>query len=207
MSSVAMSSDGTRVYAGSRLDGLFVSADRGQTWERPLPRRSVEHIVTSPIEASVAYVVLRDAPDVATDLLRTNDYGRSWQVLPSPSAARAGLTVLAVSPRSPGRLYTSGPIDDATFFAGMRATGPEMSIATSGYLEGGGASAMAVAPNGSTVVVASRRLRADGVRLLRIAPGGSAATRAKESAASLHSGLVARCLCDSVVRDRRSGGV
>lgn len=176
MSSVAISSEGTTLYAGSRLDGLFVSRDRGQTWERPFPGRTVEHIVTDPVAASVAYAVLRHASDVATDLLRTNDYGRTWQVLPSPSAARAGLTVLAVSPRSPGRLYTSGPIDDATFFAGVRATGLATSIATSGYLEGRGASAMAVAPNGSTVIVTSRRLGADGVRLVRIAPGGSEAT-------------------------------
>jgi len=177
MSGVAMSSDGTTVYAGSRLDGLFVSRDLGQTWQRPLPRRSVERIVTDPVEASVAYAVLRHAPppDFATDLLRTNDYGRSWQVLPSPSAARAGLAGLAVSPHFPGRLYTSGPIWDATFFAGMRATDLTMSIATSGYLEGGGARAMAVAPNGSAVLVTSP-LRADAVRLIRIDPGGSAAT-------------------------------
>ena len=179
VSSVAMSSDGTTVYAGGMLHGLFVSRDRGQTWERPFPGRAVTHIVTDPVEASVAYAMLAGegtGPDVATDLLWTNDYGRSWQVLLSPSAARAGLAVLAVSPRFPGRLYTSGPIDDATFFAGVRATGLAMSIATSGYLEGGGASAMAVAPNGSTVVVTSRRLGAAGVRLVRIAPGGSAAT-------------------------------
>jgi photosystem II stability/assembly factor-like uncharacterized protein len=78
--SLAVSSDGTQLYAGTAGRGLFSSHDAGHTWTAAFPGDYVPNMALNLSHPTTAVASLRDR------LVRTRDGGESWDVLPVPWA-------------------------------------------------------------------------------------------------------------------------
>lgn len=74
--SLAISPDGGQIYAGTAGRGLFVSSDGGHTWNTAFPGDYVPNLALAPSRPATAVASLRDR------LVRTEDGGRSWEILP-----------------------------------------------------------------------------------------------------------------------------
>ena len=84
------------LYLGTRGAGLWLTADRGATWNRALPGRLVYAI--APAQGGRVYAGTEDG------LQSSADGGASWRPLP-PSAPRGQAVALAVQAGPPDRLY------------------------------------------------------------------------------------------------------
>jgi photosystem II stability/assembly factor-like uncharacterized protein len=78
--SLLVSKDGTQLYAGTAGQGLYSSQDAGHTWVAALPGDYVPNLALDPSHPTRAVASLRDR------LVRTQDGGESWDVLPVPWA-------------------------------------------------------------------------------------------------------------------------
>jgi photosystem II stability/assembly factor-like uncharacterized protein len=86
--SLAVSSDGTQLYAGTAGRGLFSSQDAGHTWTAAFPGDYVPNLAFSPSHPTTAVASLRDR------LVRTHDGGGSWDTLPVPWAHEEVVSLL-----------------------------------------------------------------------------------------------------------------
>jgi photosystem II stability/assembly factor-like uncharacterized protein len=73
--SLAVSSTGTHLYAGTAGRGLFASQDAGQTWVDGLSDNYATNLALSPTRPRTAVASLRDY------LVRTQDGGQTWEEL------------------------------------------------------------------------------------------------------------------------------
>ncbi len=78
--SLAVSPGGTQLYAGTAGRGLFASQDAGSTWTVAFSNSYIPNLALSPSHPGTAVASLRDR------LARTQDGGRSWELLPTPWA-------------------------------------------------------------------------------------------------------------------------
>jgi photosystem II stability/assembly factor-like uncharacterized protein len=78
--SIAVSPDGTQVYAGTAGQGVLASRDAGRTWGAVFQGDFVPNLAFNPSFPEIAVASLRDR------LIRTYDGGESWEVLPIPWA-------------------------------------------------------------------------------------------------------------------------
>ncbi len=74
--SLAISSDGQQLYAGTADRGIFASQDGGHTWVNTYPDHYVPNLALNPTHPAQAVASLRDR------LVRTQDGGQSWHTLP-----------------------------------------------------------------------------------------------------------------------------
>lgn len=74
--SLAVSADGRQLYAGTAGQGIFASMDGGRTWLKTYPGAYVPNLALDPANPQIAIASLRDR------LVRTQDGGQSWQILP-----------------------------------------------------------------------------------------------------------------------------
>jgi photosystem II stability/assembly factor-like uncharacterized protein len=96
--SLAVSPDGTQLYAGTAGQGLFSSQDAGHTWSAAFPGDYVPDLALSPSHPTTAVASLRDR------LVRTDDGGGSWSVVPVPWARDEVVSLL----------WTADPLMGAT---------------------------------------------------------------------------------------------
>ncbi len=74
--SLAISPSGQKLYAGTAGQGLFISQDGGQTWQRHYPTAFVPNVALKPSQPQIAVASLRK------ELVRTQDGGQTWHRLP-----------------------------------------------------------------------------------------------------------------------------
>jgi ligand-binding sensor domain-containing protein len=92
------------LYVATAGDGLWLTADQGASWSASLPGRSVYAVAES--AGGRVYAGTEDG------LYISLDHGASWRMLPAPEL-QGPVTVLAVGPASPDRLFVSlagGPV-------------------------------------------------------------------------------------------------
>lgn len=105
----AFASAGDLVYAGSADGRLWVSSDRGRTWNSTLPaeRGAVEAIYSDPKEPRLALAALGPAPRGAAGprVLRTVNAGQFWDDLTGdlPASGAHGIT----ADRTAGAVYAA----------------------------------------------------------------------------------------------------
>ncbi|MCL4294450.1 MAG: hypothetical protein KJ077_01915 [Anaerolineae bacterium] len=75
--SLAVSSDGQRLYAGTSARGVFASRDGGKTWSAEFPGAYVPNLALNPNDPKQVMASL------GRELARTRDGGQSWQTLPA----------------------------------------------------------------------------------------------------------------------------
>jgi photosystem II stability/assembly factor-like uncharacterized protein len=82
---------------------VYRSRDRGETWEpaAPMPAGAAR-LIPDPIDAARWYAILPSGP-----LLRSDDFGAMWTIVPTPSTT-GGFTELLVDQLRPNRLYLVG---------------------------------------------------------------------------------------------------
>jgi photosystem II stability/assembly factor-like uncharacterized protein len=90
--SVAVSTDGTQLYAGTSAQGVFASQDGGRTWQTAFGGDYVPNLALDPAHPANAIASLR------TRLVRTQDGGQSWQVVPVPWAGQEVVSLLWTGP-------------------------------------------------------------------------------------------------------------
>lgn len=73
---LAVSADGRQLYAGTAGQGVFSSPDGGRTWLNAYPGAYVPNLALDPANPQIAVASLRDR------LVRTQDGGESWNILP-----------------------------------------------------------------------------------------------------------------------------
>ncbi len=86
--SLSVSPEGTQLYAGTAGQGLFSSQDAGHTWTAAFPGDYVPNLALDPAHPLMAVASLRDR------LVRTQDGGESWDVLPVPWAGDEVVSLL-----------------------------------------------------------------------------------------------------------------
>jgi photosystem II stability/assembly factor-like uncharacterized protein len=90
--SLAVSPDGTQLYAGTSARGVFASRDGGNTWQASFSGDYVPNLALDPTRPTTAIASLR------TRLVRTQDGGQSWQALPVPWAGQEVVSLLWTGP-------------------------------------------------------------------------------------------------------------
>jgi photosystem II stability/assembly factor-like uncharacterized protein len=86
--SLAVSSDGQQLYAGTSGHGILASGDGGQSWVKTYSSRYAPNIALKPDNPAIAVASLRD------QLVRTQDGGQSWHPLPLPWAEEEVVSLL-----------------------------------------------------------------------------------------------------------------
>jgi ligand-binding sensor domain-containing protein len=86
--SLAVATDGQRLYAGTAQHGLFASQDGGQSWVNTYPGHYVPNVALNPTNPNQAVASLRDR------LVRTLDGGQSWHTLPMAWAREGVFSLL-----------------------------------------------------------------------------------------------------------------
>ena len=103
-----------RVYIGTFDRGVFVSEDSGESWRRPDTPPSDSRVLTLAASCAEDHVYAGTEP---SNLYRSSDYGRSWELLPAlrelPSEPRWSfpgrpwthhVRAIALHPLDPGQL-------------------------------------------------------------------------------------------------------
>ncbi len=110
--SLAVSPDGTQLYAGTAGQGLFASQDAGHSWMAAFPYDYVPNLALNPSRPRTAVVSLRDR------LVRTRDGGEVWEMLPIPWARSEVVSLLWLG----DPLAQSGPLTETGPLAGTAGT-------------------------------------------------------------------------------------
>ncbi|MEM7343353.1 MAG: hypothetical protein AAF485_03860 [Chloroflexota bacterium] len=86
--SLAVSTDGQQLYAGTAGQGVFSSQDGGQSWHATYEGEFAPNLTLHPLDPTIALVSLRNR------LVRTVDGGHSWHTLPLPWAKNEIVSLL-----------------------------------------------------------------------------------------------------------------
>ena len=80
-------------FAGTEAQGLAISRNGGETWERlgeDLPEEAINQIILSPLYPQKPMILLA----LATGLVLSDDDGKTWTAWKSNPAFEAGITCL-----------------------------------------------------------------------------------------------------------------
>ncbi len=93
--------DNNTVYLGSIKQGLFVSFDAAESWQkiRTFPKGEIMSIAVHPKLKHVVYVA------VDNQVFRTSDSGRTWQIIYLEAMPKVVINYVAIDPSVPRRIY------------------------------------------------------------------------------------------------------
>lgn len=140
-----------KVLLIGRGDGLFRSADRGQTWQAVVPGPTFVSIVQDPVRPGVMFA----AGDV---IYGSVDHGVTWQATSNGYDSRVAPGPLAMSART-SRLYVSSrSLQTLPFVMDIAPSGSTYSRSWATYLQKGTLFDIAATPSGITVVALATAL-------------------------------------------------
>ena len=97
-------SDHKLVFLASRENGVFMSTDGAESWQRIFPKAIVYSIDTDPVNRGIVYV------STGNRVYKTIDMGQNWQVVYLESRKGTAVTQVVVDPKNSKKilLATSG---------------------------------------------------------------------------------------------------
>lgn len=94
--------DSGTLYLGTKRNGLFVSFDAAETWERVrrLPNGNINSIVVHPRAKHIVYVAIDN------QIFNSRDANRTWQNVYLDAVPDVEISALAIDPDLPSRIYS-----------------------------------------------------------------------------------------------------
>ncbi|OQX71592.1 hypothetical protein B6D52_00830 [Candidatus Parcubacteria bacterium 4484_255] len=93
--------DNKTIYLGSKKQGLFVSFDAAESWQkiRTLPKGEIMSIAVHPQLKHIVYVAINN------QVFKTSDAGRTWQIVYLEAVPKVVINNVAIDPLAPQRIY------------------------------------------------------------------------------------------------------
>lgn len=93
--------DSKTIYLGSKNQGIFISFDSADSWQkiRTFPKGEIMSIAVHPKLKHVVYVA------VDNQVFKTSDAGRTWQIVYLESIPKVIINNIAIDPFAPQRIY------------------------------------------------------------------------------------------------------
>jgi len=93
--------DNKTIYLGTKKQGLFVSFDAAESWQkiRTFPKGEIMSIAVHPQAKHIVCVA------VDNQIFRTSDAGRTWQVIYLEAMPKVVVNNVAIDPITPQRIY------------------------------------------------------------------------------------------------------
>ena len=93
--------DNNTIYLGSMKQGLFVSFNAAQSWQkiRTFPKGEIRSIAVHPESKHIICVA------VDNQVFKTSDSGRTWQIIYLEATPKVIINYVAIDPSAPQRIY------------------------------------------------------------------------------------------------------